>query len=521
MPPSDGRYYPAMGKQPSAQLISRSMPNNDGKFYPSMGTQRWEGIPIAGLGGYFGNGTCLSLRLDQIGLMFSEYPNKKGTLSVVIIPCDFVGSLSICVHNVLYRYPMYFSLLRFILELTSQVQQVYYVNDHIHGNWQVVVKTNPRSVCDEPEEDEEDTFFVAIPEDTGEAYIPMDSHGITVGTRVYAYVVPNHVRYMTDLHAAHIVQIAIMVWISLIIIALGLDNVLDYPSISVAVLIGLTLFHVLRWLTNRGKLPPGPFPLPVIGNLHLIGGKWHHQGLARLAEKYGPVMNLKLGTVNTVIISSAEVAREALQKKDSSLSSRRPLPNALAGGLNYLGNSVVWLPVSPKWRALRKLVHSNIFSPLSLDSNQHLRDRKIRDLILHCQMKSQKERMRIYIRSINFQLWLVIKNSEEIPMKKVGETTVPKTEDEFDAEDIKKVENYAKAINILYCAVNPDDYRKISCCTTAKEMWESKFSSIQFFQIEQKQLVFHLANQTHMVTRPPHHAITQYHLSYDSMRQYL
>ncbi|VFQ97365.1 unnamed protein product [Cuscuta campestris] len=57
-------------------------------------------------------------------------------------------------------------------------------------------------------------------------------------------------------------------------------------------------------------------------------------------------------------------------------------------------------------------------------------------------------------------------------MKKVGETTVPKTQDEFDAEDIKKVENYAKAINMLYCAVNPDDYQKISCCTTAKEMWD-------------------------------------------------
>ncbi|VFQ97986.1 unnamed protein product [Cuscuta campestris] len=83
-----------------------------------------------------------------------------------------------------------------------------------------------------------------------------------------------------------------------------------------------------------------------------------------------------------------------------------------------------------------------------------------------------KERMRIYIRSTNFQLWLVIKNGEETPMMKVGEKLVPKTEDEFDAEDIQKVENYAKAINMLYYAVNPDDYRKISCCTTAKEMWD-------------------------------------------------
>ncbi|VFR02648.1 unnamed protein product [Cuscuta campestris] len=57
-------------------------------------------------------------------------------------------------------------------------------------------------------------------------------------------------------------------------------------------------------------------------------------------------------------------------------------------------------------------------------------------------------------------------------MKKVEDKLIPKTEDEFDAEDIKKVENYAKAINMLYCAVNPDDYRKISCCSTAKEMWD-------------------------------------------------
>ncbi|VFQ95950.1 unnamed protein product [Cuscuta campestris] len=83
-----------------------------------------------------------------------------------------------------------------------------------------------------------------------------------------------------------------------------------------------------------------------------------------------------------------------------------------------------------------------------------------------------KERMRIYIRSTTFQLWLVIKNGEEIPMKKVDDKLIPKTKDEFDAEDIKKIENYAKAINMLYCAVNPDDYRKISCCTTAKEMWD-------------------------------------------------
>ncbi|VFQ83161.1 unnamed protein product [Cuscuta campestris] len=83
-----------------------------------------------------------------------------------------------------------------------------------------------------------------------------------------------------------------------------------------------------------------------------------------------------------------------------------------------------------------------------------------------------KERMRIYIQSTNFLLWRIIKNGEDVPMKKVGETNVPKSENEYDAQDIKKVENNAKAINIIYCAVNPDDYPKISCCSTTKEMWD-------------------------------------------------
>ncbi|VFR01307.1 unnamed protein product, partial [Cuscuta campestris] len=94
-----------------------------------------------------------------------------------------------------------------------------------------------------------------------------------------------------------------------------------------------------------------------------------------------------------------------------------------------------------------------------------------------------KERMRIYIQSTNFLRWRIIKNGENVSMKKVEETNVPKTEDEYDAQDIKKVENNAKAINIIYCAVNPDDYRKISCCTTAKEIltpeWRSKADAIQ------------------------------------------
>ncbi|VFQ93031.1 unnamed protein product [Cuscuta campestris] len=115
--------------------------------------------------------------------------------------------------------------------------------------------------------------------------------------------------------------------------------------------------------------------------------------------------------------------------------------------------------------------------------------------------------MRIYIRSTNFQLWLVIKNGEEVSRKKVGDKLIPKTEDEFDAEDIKKVENYAKAINMLYCAVNPDDYRKISCCSTAKEMWDKLEVTYKGTDQVREAKIDFLAQEYEMFTMKEHEKI--------------
>ncbi|KAJ1393090.1 Ankyrin repeat [Sesbania bispinosa] len=83
-----------------------------------------------------------------------------------------------------------------------------------------------------------------------------------------------------------------------------------------------------------------------------------------------------------------------------------------------------------------------------------------------------KERMRIFIQSVDFKLWLVIKKGPKIPKKRIEGKELEKSEDEFNDEDMKNMEQEAKAKNILYCAVNPDALKKISRCKTAKEMWE-------------------------------------------------
>ncbi|CAA0264647.1 unnamed protein product [Arabidopsis thaliana] len=69
------------------------------------------------------------------------------------------------------------------------------------------------------------------------------------------------------------------------------------------------------------KSPPGPPRLPIIGNIHLVGKNPHHS-FADLSKTYGPVMSLKLGCLNSVVIASRDAVREVLKTHDQILSGR-------------------------------------------------------------------------------------------------------------------------------------------------------------------------------------------------------
>ncbi|KAF8720953.1 hypothetical protein HU200_023359 [Digitaria exilis] len=103
------------------------------------------------------------------------------------------------------------------------------------------------------------------------------------------------------------------------------------------------------------SLPPGPRPLPVIGNaLHLRWGQLHHT-LARLARTHGPVMRLHLGPIPAVVISSRDAAMEAFTKHDRRLTGR-PTVDAIRA-LGWADQSVINSPSSdPLWRAQRGIL---------------------------------------------------------------------------------------------------------------------------------------------------------------------
>ncbi|KAF4541467.1 Cytochrome p450 protein [Lasiodiplodia theobromae] len=102
-------------------------------------------------------------------------------------------------------------------------------------------------------------------------------------------------------------------------------------------------------------MPPGPPPLPFIGNKHQLpkSQPWHQ--FAAWAQTYGPIFTLWIGRRPTVVISDPQIAAELLEKRSNKYSSR---PRMVAmGELLWNNSSILVQPYGKAWTARRKLLH--------------------------------------------------------------------------------------------------------------------------------------------------------------------
>jgi hypothetical protein len=97
---------------------------------------------------------------------------------------------------------------------------------------------------------------------------------------------------------------------------------------------------------------PGPPAWPVFGNIFDLGAI-PHQTLYKLKEKYGPVIWLKLGYTNTLVIQSAETAAGLFKNHDLAFSDRKVLLVFTAH--NYYQGSLALGWYGPNWRMLQRL----------------------------------------------------------------------------------------------------------------------------------------------------------------------
>ncbi|CAL0301558.1 unnamed protein product [Lupinus luteus] len=128
---------------------------------------------------------------------------------------------------------------------------------------------------------------------------------------------------------------------------------------SLIFLSSLLIFN-LFFKTKRFKnLPPGPTPVPIIGNLNLLE-KPLHRFFQRMSKKHGDIFSLWFGSRLVVVISSYSTFQECFTKNDVALANR---PHNLVGKyLSYDYTTVGSASYGEHWRNLRRIISTDVLS---------------------------------------------------------------------------------------------------------------------------------------------------------------
>ncbi|XP_040847774.1 cytochrome P450 2C5-like isoform X3 [Ochotona curzoniae] len=103
---------------------------------------------------------------------------------------------------------------------------------------------------------------------------------------------------------------------------------MDPAVLLVLALSCLLLLTFWKQSSGRGKLPPGPTPFPIIGNILQLDVKDVSKSLTNFSKVYGPVYTLYFGMKPTVVLHGYEAVKEALIDLGEEFAGRGSFPMA-------------------------------------------------------------------------------------------------------------------------------------------------------------------------------------------------
>ena len=94
------------------------------------------------------------------------------------------------------------------------------------------------------------------------------------------------------------------------------------PIIALVLLLLTTKSIIWTRSSRRLSLPPGPKPLPLIGNLHQMPKNLQWLEFYRWSCEYGPIMHLSMAGQPLILLSTNQAAQDLLSRRSAQYSDR-------------------------------------------------------------------------------------------------------------------------------------------------------------------------------------------------------
>ncbi|XP_043854298.1 cytochrome P450 2K1-like [Dromiciops gliroides] len=120
--------------------------------------------------------------------------------------------------------------------------------------------------------------------------------------------------------------------------------------------LGLVAIFYLKTLLERYKLPPGPLPMPLIGNLNLVDLNKLYISLTELSKTYGQVFTVHMGPKKKVVLVGYDVIKDAFLSHGEEFASRPEIPifKKIGEGHGVIFSNGV------KWKIMRRFSLHNL-----------------------------------------------------------------------------------------------------------------------------------------------------------------
>ncbi|XP_017574204.1 cytochrome P450 2B4-like [Pygocentrus nattereri] len=128
---------------------------------------------------------------------------------------------------------------------------------------------------------------------------------------------------------------------------------LDWMSVGLGLLGGLfflLLLEIFRLNSIRSRSPPGPRPLPFVGNLPQI--LKDRMAFIRLMPKYGEICSVYLAKKQIILLNSMQILKEAFVQNGDVFSGRPSVP--VVQWVNRQGYGIVMANYGHSWRQQRR-----------------------------------------------------------------------------------------------------------------------------------------------------------------------